>query len=236
MLACNLVYDPNNQRRLTAVALLILWIEPVPTFGLVCRFRLDRVRHQTSVFISDDVHVRSAGEIVDGLRASVQHHDKRARLTAVSAGHVELVIAAPCSAKIRVIGKSTVRVRQPVRNRHRFLLCRQPRAPARFRRTMWSLRAAKDSLDQPCRFSEAALSRESRRLRHVGVRNGFHCHPTFMVVRCTAAQRSSRVRAVRTFARTDWAAFKVMSYGRQAPHERRCWPGALRARLPMRWL
>lgn len=95
-----LARHPGKDRRLAAVAGLILGREPVPAGLQIGGAGLLRVEHQQPLFLGQPVHPGALGEIHRRLGAAMQHHDQAAR-HAGAAGHIE-----PVGAFARRAGKA----------------------------------------------------------------------------------------------------------------------------------
>jgi hypothetical protein len=74
--------DSRDERGLAAVALLIGGAEPVPAFRGIGRTRLLGIGDEEALLLGQFVHPRAGGKIFRRLRAAVQHHQKRQRLSA----------------------------------------------------------------------------------------------------------------------------------------------------------
>ena len=89
--AHNLTRDARDNRRLTALALLIARLKPVPAVRAVGRCHLLRVDHKTAMFLCQRVHASASGKVLRILLAAMQHHDERHRLFRVTARHVQAI-------------------------------------------------------------------------------------------------------------------------------------------------
>ncbi len=69
--------DACDQRRLAALAMLIVGLEPVPALRRIGLPRLHRISNEASMPLGKRIHLRAPREIIRVLRATVQHHDQR---------------------------------------------------------------------------------------------------------------------------------------------------------------
>ena len=87
--------DAGDDRRLARAGALVRRGEPVPVAAPVGRSRLLRIDDQEGVAFGQLVHARAGGEVDRVLCTAVEHHDKRDRVAAVSAGNIEVVTPRP---------------------------------------------------------------------------------------------------------------------------------------------
>jgi hypothetical protein len=83
MISHDLAGNTRNQGGLTAVALLVARIEPVPAFLRIGGGWLRGIRDKEDPLFGKLIHPRAGREIVGGLGAAMQHHDERELLATV---------------------------------------------------------------------------------------------------------------------------------------------------------
>src|SRR5678816_81897 len=77
--------DRSEERRLTRVARLMIWIEPIPTAERISRGNLLRIDNQEGFLVREFIHSRSCRKIFRLLHAAMQHqHEWNRLLFAVS--------------------------------------------------------------------------------------------------------------------------------------------------------
>ncbi len=87
---------------LTALALLVVGLEPVPALRTVGGHRLGRIEHATRLLFGQPIHGGPCSEVVRILRTAMQHDHQRQCLPVIATGEIQLVLA-----RAGLIGKAT---------------------------------------------------------------------------------------------------------------------------------
>src|SRR5262249_55810392 len=106
--------DTSNDGRLTAPAHLILGAKPVPAQRCICGFGLAWISDDKSMLLGESLHAGTCREIVDILRAAMQHDEQGASTCLRMTGNIELVLSLTGLA-----GKGPAQELSPVRDLER---------------------------------------------------------------------------------------------------------------------
>ena len=103
MLGHHVTGHARNQRRLSAIGVLVSFLVPVPATVDVGHLALFGIQHDAAALFRQLVHAGSGRKVRGVLAAAVQHHKQRRRLAIARSGHVELVVADTGSIEIRTV-------------------------------------------------------------------------------------------------------------------------------------